>query len=73
MAVTLFGRGFVEIQVGDKFVKTDDRLGWVWTVSRLWTAVDGIAHARLNGPENESMTIVVSVATLNNQDFFVRP
>lgn len=68
--MAIFGQKPPKIRTGDRFVKVDDRLGRVWIVSRLWTAIDGVPHARLEGPEGQGMTMVVSVSTLNDRKFF---
>ena len=48
-------------------MKSNDQTKKVWEVSRLWTAVDGVPHARL---VNRHETLMVSVSTLNDQEFF---
>lgn len=66
--MAIFGRKTPPIQVGDRFAKANDHTRKVWEVSRLWTAVDGVPHARL---VNQHETLMVSVGTLNDQEFFV--
>jgi hypothetical protein len=66
--MAIFGRKTPLIQVGDRFMKANDQTRKVWEVSRLWTAVDGVPHARL---VNQNETLMVSVGTLNDQEFFV--
>ena len=65
--MAIFGRKIPPIQVGDRFVKANDQTRKVWEVSRLWTAGDGVPHARL---VSQHETLMVSVSTLNDQDFF---
>jgi len=48
-------------------MKTDDRVGKVWEVSRLWTTADGVPHARLTYRDE---TLAVSVITLADTQFF---
>lgn len=64
----MFGRKASPPQVGDRYMKADDRLGKVWEVSRLWTTVDGVPHARL---VNRDETLAVSVGTLSDPKFFM--
>ncbi|ARJ65944.1 hypothetical protein WV31_09905 [Magnetospirillum sp. ME-1] len=66
--MTIFGRNPPPIQVGDRFMKSNDQTRKIWEVSRLWTAVDGVPHARL---VNQHETIMVSLRTLADQEFFV--
>ncbi len=66
--MAIFGRKTPPIQVGDRFMKASDQTRKVWEVSRLWTAVDGVPHARL---VNRHETLMVSVGTLSDQEFFV--
>ena len=49
-------------------MKTADHTGKVWSVSRVWTTVDGVPHARL---VNRHETLMVAVTTLADPDFFV--
>lgn len=71
MKNAIFGRkASSPLQVGDLFMKAGIRFGTVWEVSRLWTAVDGLPHARLNSLEYHRETMVVSVVTLNDRQFF---
>lgn len=65
--MAIFGRKSPLIQVGDRFTKANDQTRKVWEVSRLWTAVDGVPHARL---VNQHETMMVSVRTLADQVFF---
>ena len=50
-----------QVGLGDRFVKTGDRVERWWEVVHLMTAVDGILHARLafQGKESELRTIAV--------------
>ncbi|BAE50881.1 hypothetical protein amb2077 [Paramagnetospirillum magneticum AMB-1] len=66
--MALFGRKPPPIQVGDRFKKSNDQTRKVWEVSRLWTAVDGVPHARL---VNQHETLMVSIRTLEDPEFFV--
>ena len=56
------------VQIGDRFIKTGDRIRKVWEVSRLWTAVDNVPHARLVSKDE---TLIASVRTLADQKFFI--
>jgi len=49
-------------------MKAGDRNGKVWEVSRLWTTVDDVPHARLAYRDE---TLAVSVSTLADPQFFV--
>jgi hypothetical protein len=66
--MAIFGRKTPPIKVGDRFMKANDQTRKVWEVSRLWTTVDGVPHARLI---NQHETLMVSMITLNDQEFFV--
>jgi hypothetical protein len=65
--MAIFGRKIPPIQVGDRFMKSNDQTRKVWEVSRLWTAVDGVPHARL---VNQHETMMVSIRTLDDPEFF---
>ena len=65
--MAIFGRKTPPIQVGDRFIKANDQTRKIWEVSRLWTTVDGVPHARL---VNRHETLMVSVSTLADQEFF---
>lgn len=65
--MAIFKRKLPPIQVGDLFRKFADRTEKKWVVSRLWTTVDGIPHARL---KNRDETLAVSVITLSDPEFF---
>ena len=66
--MAIFGRKIPPIQVGDRFMKAIDHTRKIWEVSRLWTTVDGVPHARL---VNRHETLMVSIGTLKDQEFFV--
>ena len=63
----MFRRKAPSPQVGDRYIKADDRIGKVWEISRLWTTVDGVPHARLT---HQDETLAVSVSTLSDAKFF---
>jgi len=65
--MAILGRNAPPIQVGDRFLKVGNRLAKVWEVSRLWTTVDEIPHARL---VSRGDTLAVSLGTLNDPQFF---
>ena len=65
--MAFFRRKLTPIKVGDLFRKFADRTAKVWAVSRLWTTVDGIPHARL---ESRDETLAVSIITLSDPEFF---
>ncbi len=65
--MAIFGRKPPPIQVGDHFMKANDLTRKVWEVSRLWTTVDGVPHARL---VNRHETLMVSIRTLEDREFF---
>ncbi len=66
--MAIFGRKTPPIQVGGRFMKANDQTRKIWEVSRLWTTVDGVPHARL---VNRHETLMVSIRTLEDQEFFV--
>jgi hypothetical protein len=65
--MAILGRKAPPIQVGDRFIKAGNQLAKVWEVSRLWTTVDEIPHARL---VSRGDTLAVSLGTLNDPQFF---
>ncbi|EME67524.1 hypothetical protein H261_23075 [Paramagnetospirillum caucaseum] len=65
--MAIFGRKTQSIQVGDRFMKANDQTRKVWEISRLWTTVDGVPHARL---VHQHETLMVSIRTLADQEFF---
>ena len=65
--MAFFRRKLPPIKVGDLFRKFADRTEKKWAVSRLWTTVDGIPHARL---KNLDETLAVSIITLSDPEFF---
>ena len=48
-------------------MKASDQTRKVWEVSRLWTTVDGVPHARL---VSQHETLMVSIRTLEDPEFF---
>ncbi|MDR3437443.1 hypothetical protein [Telmatospirillum sp.] len=58
------------VHIGDRFVKTGDQYGRIWTIIRLWTTVDGIPHARMenNGQQRESR--IISISALLDAQFY---
>ncbi|BAE50988.1 hypothetical protein amb2184 [Paramagnetospirillum magneticum AMB-1] len=65
--MAIFRRKTPPIQVGDRYMKANDQTRKVWEVSRLWTAVDGVPHARM---VNRHETIMVSIRTLEDPEYF---
>jgi hypothetical protein len=53
-----------QIQAGDRFTKTADVYRKVWEVVALWTAVDGIPHARLKCLDARGGLITVAAGVL---------
>jgi len=68
--MAMFGSKVPPAEVGDRFTKVGDRLQKTWEVSRVWATADGIPHARLQTLERSSETMLVSVTTLADREFF---
>ena len=60
----------VPIELNDRFVKSGDPPGRVWVVVRLWTASDGLPHARLEIEGRHSETRIMSVSALHDYHFY---
>jgi hypothetical protein len=58
------------IDVNDRFQKTGDPSGRVWVVVRLWTATDGLPHARLEFEGRSGETRIMSVSALLDRRFY---
>jgi hypothetical protein len=58
------------IDVNDRFNKADDPSGRVWVVVRLWTATDGLPHARLEFEGQSGETRIMSVSALLDRRFY---
>lgn len=58
------------IDVNDRFNKADDPSGRVWVVVRLWTASDGLPHARLEFEGRSGETRIMSVSALLDRHFY---
>lgn len=58
------------IDIGDRFVAAGEREGRVWEVVYLWTAVDGIQHARLANVGRPSDLRTISVPVLFDPHFW---
>jgi hypothetical protein len=57
--------------LNDRFVKPGDPPGRVWVVVRLWTASDGLPHARLEIEGRHSETRIMSVSALGDRHFYI--
>ena len=64
----MFSRERPPVQVDDRFVKRGDPPDRVWTITRLWTATDGLPHARMRGQGSE--TRIISVSALVDRHFY---
>lgn len=58
------------LQLGDRYLKAGDRSGRVWVVIRLWTASDGLPHARMENEGRERETRIISVSALMDRHFY---
>jgi hypothetical protein len=58
------------IELNDRFVKSGDPPGRVWVVVRLWTASDGLPHARLEIEGRRNETRIMSVSALADRYFY---
>ncbi|HIJ37878.1 MAG TPA: hypothetical protein HPP80_03185 [Rhodospirillaceae bacterium] len=63
----MFARKNIDIQLGSRFVKADDKSQTVWRVEALWTATDGLPHARLNAGPTRSDLRTVAIAALSDR------
>ncbi len=66
----MFRRPNASIEVEDRFVKTGDPPTRVWVVVRLWTASDGLPHARLEIEGRRTETRIMSVSALADRQFY---
>lgn len=66
----MFRREVPPVQLNDRFTKTGDPPGRVWVVCRLWTATDGLPHARLEIEGHRSETRIMSVSALMDRHFY---
>ena len=60
----------IPMELYDRFVKSGDPPGRVWVVVRLWTASDGLPHARLEIEGLHSETRIMSVSALQDRRFY---
>jgi hypothetical protein len=58
------------IELNDRFTKSGDPPGRVWVVVRLWTASDGLPHARLEIEGRSTETRIMSVSALADRYFY---
>jgi len=58
------------LEIGDRFIKADDRHAKIWEIAKIWTTVDGVRHVRLNNMAVQSDTMMVSVHALTDHQFF---
>jgi len=68
----MFGRGSspCPVQPGDRYAKVGDLFGKVWEVTRVWTTVDDLLHARLRSVDKQGETRIISVSALTDRLFF---
>ena len=59
------------IELNDRFIKSGDPPGRVWVVVRLWTASDGLPHARLEIEGRRNETRIMSVSALADRYFYM--
>jgi hypothetical protein len=68
----MFKRATPTIQVGDRFKNASDPHGVLWEVVHLWTAVDGILHARVAAViQTRSELRTIGVPTLADPHYWV--
>lgn len=66
----MFRRKAAPVQVGARFVKTDDQFGRAWEVTRLWTTAVGIPHAQIEKDGQRKESRVIAVSALTDVNFF---
>ncbi|WP_236686332.1 hypothetical protein [Paramagnetospirillum magnetotacticum] len=66
-----FGRKNPVIQPGDLYVKVGDPPSKVWKITRVWSTVDGILHARLHSFFQQSEFRIVAITVLGDRDFYI--
>lgn len=59
------------IELKDRFVKSGDPPERIWVVVRLWTASDGLPHARLEIEGRHTETRIMSVSALSDYRFYM--
>jgi hypothetical protein len=68
----MFKRAHPSIQIGDRFRNVSDPHGVQWEVVHMWTAVDGILHARVAAViQTRSELRTIGVPTLADPHFWV--
>ena len=60
-----------QVQLGNRYLKTTDPRGAPWEVVYLWTAIDGILHARLSGGEKGSRLLTIAASVLLDPHFWL--
>lgn len=68
----MVGRKAPPVVIGDRFMKTGDLYGRVWTVIRLWTTSDGLPHVRLENDGLDHETRIISLSALVDEHYYVR-
>ena len=61
-----FGRKKPVIQPGDLYVKVGDPPSKVWEVTKVWSTVDGIPHARIRSHAQQSESRIVAITVLSD-------
>ncbi len=53
-----------QVQIGNRFIKAGASNGKTWEVVELWSAVDGILHARLRSCDGRGDSITIAAGVL---------
>ena len=64
-------RKTLPVRVGDRFVKSDDLNGRVWTVIRVWITTDGLPHARMENGGQQRESRIMSISALTDRHFYI--
>ena len=59
-----------QVQPGDRFTKATGPHGKAWEVVDLWTAVDGIVHARLRSCDARGSLITIAAGVLTDPGYW---
>jgi len=59
------------VEIGQRFTRTGSQHRMVWTVARVFEAIDGIEHVRLAKDGRVNDTITVSAMALTDRAHFL--
>jgi len=69
--MNIFRRKVPALEIGDRYIKAEDRHAKVWQIAKIWTTVDGVRHVRLINAAVQSDTVMVSARVLMDHQHFL--